>query len=54
MENLDAAMYIRDSILDPDIYTVEGFPEGMMPISLIDDLTEQDLEAVIIYLLTLE
>ena len=54
MKDMDAEMYIRNSILDPNGYNVEGYPEGMMPSSLKDDLAKEDLEAVIVYLLTLE
>lgn len=54
MQDMDAEMYIRDSILDPSGYTVEGYPEGAMPSSLKDEMDEEDLEAVIAYLLTLE
>lgn len=53
MEDMDAEMYIRHSILNPSEYTVEGFPEGAMPSSLKDDLSEEDLDAVVTYLLTL-
>jgi hypothetical protein len=51
---MDTEGYIRNSILDPDGYTVEGYPEGTMPISLMDDLAEEELEAVIAYLMTLK
>ncbi|MDX1416457.1 MAG: cytochrome c [Candidatus Promineifilaceae bacterium] len=51
---MDAEAYIRDSIMSPMAYTVEGFAEGTMPESLKDELSAQDLEAVIAFLLTLE
>jgi len=47
-------MYIRISILSPSAYTVEGFPEGVMPSTLKDELAKEDLDAVIAYLLTLK
>lgn len=47
-------MYIRNSILNPNGYTVEGYPEGTMPSSLKDELAEEDMDAVIAYLLTLK
>ena len=40
--------------MSPMAYTVEGFAEGTMPESLKDELSAQDLEAVIAFLLTLE
>ena len=54
MKDMDAEMYIRNSIMDPNGYTVEGFPEGAMPASLKDEMEKEDMEAVIAYLLTLE
>lgn len=54
MKDMDAEMYIRNSILDPSGYIVEGYPEGAMPSALKDDLAKEDLEAVIAYLMTLE
>jgi nitric oxide reductase subunit C len=52
--DMDAEMYIRNSIMDPNGYTVEGYPEGTMPSSLKDEIEKDDLEAVIAFLLTLE
>jgi mono/diheme cytochrome c family protein len=54
MQDMDAETYIRSSILDPSAYTVEGFPDGAMPGDLKDELSEEDLEAVIAYLMTLK
>jgi mono/diheme cytochrome c family protein len=54
VEGMDAQTYIRISILNPSAYTVEGFPEGIMPLTLKDELAAEDLEAVIVYLLTLK
>lgn len=54
IEGLDAEAYIRDSILNPNVYTVEGFPEGVMPLDLKDQMSPEDLEAVVAYLLTLK
>lgn len=47
-------MYIRNSIMNPNGYTVDGFPENTMPTSLKDELSEEKLEAVIAYVLTLK
>ncbi len=54
IEGLDAEAYIRNSILDPGVYTVEGFPTDVMPITLKDELSPEDLDAVIAFLLTLK
>ncbi len=54
MKEMDSEMYIRNSILIPNGYTVEGYPEGAMPSSLKDELAKEELDAVIAYLLTLK
>ena len=54
MAGKDAQAYIRDSILNPNAYTVEGFPEGIMPLNMKDALSPKDLDAVVAYLLTLK
>ncbi len=54
VEGLDAQAYIRISILDPTAYTVEGFVEGTMPATLKDELSVEQLDAVVAYLLTLK
>jgi cytochrome c5 len=51
---MDAEGYIRDSIVNPGAYTVEGFVEGMMPEAVFDSLTPEEFEAVVSYLLTLK
>ena len=51
---MDVRTYIRDSILNPDAYTVEGFPKGIMPPDLQEQLAPEDLEAIEAYLLTLK
>lgn len=51
---LTAEDYIRQSILDPDAYVVEGFPSGQMLQNFGDLLTEEDIENLIAFLLTLE
>jgi cytochrome c len=54
IEGMDAPAYIRDSILNPNAYTVEGFPEGIMPLDMKDQMSPDDLDAVVAYLLTLK
>lgn len=49
----DARAYIYNSILRPTDYVVEGF-DSVMPITLAKDLTGEELDAVVAYLLTLE
>jgi len=54
IEGMDAEAYIRDSILNPTAYTVEGFPKGVMPSTFKDELSPEQLDAVVAYLLTLK
>ena len=50
---LSAEAYIRKSVLDPASYLVEGF-ENIMPAGFGDIMTEEQLEDLIAFLLTLE
>lgn len=50
---LDARQYIELSILQPDAFLVEGF-ENLMPSTLGKQLTGEELDRLVAYLLTLE
>jgi cytochrome c2 len=50
----DADTYVRQSILDPRAYTVEGFPDNMMPINYAQVLAPEDIDAILAYLRTLK
>jgi len=54
IESMDAEAYIRDSIMNPNAYTVEGFLEGTMPVDIAGQIQPEDLEAIMAYLLTLK
>ena len=46
--------YIRESIVDPDAHTVEDYQEGLMKATMDGiPLTDEDVEALVEYLLTL-
>ena len=49
---MSAAEYIRESILNPDAYIVEGFNKGDMYQKWKEDLTPQEIEDLVAYLLT--
>jgi mono/diheme cytochrome c family protein len=53
IEGMSAAAYIQQSILNPGEYVVEGFND-LMPPKLAQSLTDEQVDAVIAYLLTLE
>jgi mono/diheme cytochrome c family protein len=49
----DAQAYIEMSILSPQEYLVEGFPDTM-PTNLAKELTSEEFEAVVAFLMTLK
>lgn len=49
-----AEEYLRESILEPDAYVLEGYPAGQMLDIYGETLTEQEIEALITYLMTLQ
>jgi len=53
MDGLDARQYIELSILKPDAYLVEGFP-NTMPSDFGKKLTSEELNDLVAYLLTLK
>jgi mono/diheme cytochrome c family protein len=46
--------YIRESILNPDASLVDGFPAGTMPQVWGDELSAEQLDQIVAYLLTLK
>lgn len=53
IEGMDAESYIRDSILNPRSFTVEGFPDNLMPEELEGQIEDADLDDLVGYLLSL-
>jgi mono/diheme cytochrome c family protein len=51
---LPAAEYLRESILDPDAYIVEGYRSGQMLPIYEEQLTEDEIDALVQFLLALE
>jgi cytochrome c oxidase subunit II len=43
--------YVRESIVNPDAFVVEGFPDGTMPQNFGEDLTPEQIDALVKYLL---
>ena len=50
----DAAGFLRESILNPDVDVPEDFQPNVMPKTYKTDLTEQQLNDLVAYLLTLK
>lgn len=53
VKGLDAHAYLRQSILDPDAYLAGGFQEGIHYRGYGKVLTEEQIEDLIAYMLTL-
>lgn len=51
---LDAAGYIRNSIEQPGAYVVDGFADGLMPRDFKEQLTPEQIDGLVAFLLTLE
>lgn len=51
---MSAEEYIRESILDPEAYVVDGFPSGQMLQNFGSLLTAEDIDNLVAFLLTLE
>lgn len=49
-----AEQYIRNSILHPDEYIVEGFAPGLMYQNFAADLTAEEIDDLVAYTLTLK
>ncbi len=45
--------YIRRSIVDPSAQVVKGFPDNVMPKNYGDQLTEEQIQALIAYIKSL-
>ncbi len=54
VEGMTAEDYLRQSILEPDAHIVEGFSAGIMPSNWGEVLSEEDINNLIAYLLTLK
>lgn len=52
VDDLNAVEYIHQSIVEPNAHVVEGFAEGIMPESYGADLSEQEINNLIAYLLS--
>ncbi|MGH2544229.1 MAG: c-type cytochrome [Ardenticatenaceae bacterium] len=54
VEGLSARDYLEESIISPDAYKAPGFEEQQMPTTLARELTVEEVEALVAYLLTLQ
>ncbi len=49
-----AAGWLRESITDPDDDVAEGFQPGVMPENFKDELSSQEIDSLVAYLMTLK
>jgi mono/diheme cytochrome c family protein len=54
VEGMSAEEYIRESIVAPDEHIVEGYQPGVMYQNYEEDLTSEQIDNLVAYLLTLE
>ena len=54
VSGLSAEEYIRESILNPNAFMVEGFAEGIMLPNFGETLSEEQIDSLVAFLLTLE
>jgi mono/diheme cytochrome c family protein len=54
VSGMAAEDYLRESILNPDAYLVEGFPAGTMPQVWQDELNDEQVDQLVAYMLTLK
>jgi hypothetical protein len=51
---MDALTYIRTSIIQPGDFVVPDYPDNLMPRTWADIYSDQDIDDIIAYLLTLQ
>lgn len=54
VEGVSAEEYLRQAITQPDAYVVEGYPSGVMPAKYVEELSEDEIDSLVTYLLTLK
>lgn len=53
VEGLSAEEYIHESIVDPGAYVIDGFDGGLMPQNFTELVSEEELENLVAFMLTL-
>ncbi|RCK73136.1 MAG: Nitric-oxide reductase subunit C [Anaerolineae bacterium] len=51
---MEAADFLRQAIVEPDKHVMEGYPTGVMYQNYGKDLPQEDIEALVAFLLTLK
>jgi hypothetical protein len=51
---LTAEAYLRESIVDPNAYLVDDYTRGLMPRGYADNLTTEEIDSLVQYMLSLK
>ncbi|NJN81972.1 MAG: cytochrome c [Caldilineaceae bacterium] len=51
VEGQDAETYVHTSIVEPNAYVNEGYTPGIMPANLVDQISDEELDALVAWLL---
>jgi nitric oxide reductase subunit C len=54
VSGMSAEEYLKKSIVDPNAFVAEGFPASVMPNTYITQLTEEEIDKLVAYLLSLD
>lgn len=54
VEGMKAEDYLRESIIDPNAYLVEGYPADVMPKAYGKELTSEQIDSLVAYMMTLK
>jgi len=54
VSGLSAEAYLRQSIVEPNAYVVEGFSANLMPATYATDLSEQQVNDLVAFMLSLK
>ena len=54
VSGMSAEEYLKKSIVDPNAYIVDGFPASVMPNTYTNQLTEEEIDKLVAYLLSLD
>ncbi len=54
VSGMDAKTFLYQAIVEPDKHIMEGFPAGVMYANYAKDLSQDDIDALVAFLLTLK
>lgn len=54
VEGSSAEQYLEESILKPDAYLVDGYPAGVMPKTYTSQLTPEEVDSLVAFMLSLK